>query len=100
MTDETVTLGSRTSDLALWQAERIADRCHTRLQEAADALSNGHTEHVGWRMAEVGIPVGNAHSLLSDWMGGYPSDTAENLAGTIFTPVWMLDYVKSASPSS
>jgi hypothetical protein len=75
-------------------AERIADRCHTRLQEAADALSNGHTEHVGWRMDEVRIPVGNAHSLLSDWMGGYPSATAENLAGTIFTPVWTLDYVE------
>jgi len=88
------TTGDESELGTIMTAEGLADRSHERLQEAADALSKEHTENVGWRMHEVTLPVGNAHKLLCDWMGGYPSDKAQQLSGSIYATIWTLDYVE------
>ena len=77
----------------IFAAATLSNRAHERLQEAADALSSGHTGNTGYRMHDVTLPAENAHALLNDWMMGYPSDRAQGLAGTIYAVAWTLDYV-------
>jgi hypothetical protein len=77
----------------LWVAAKLSGRSYHRLQEAADALQRENTGGIGWRMHEVSLPVENADALLTDWMVGYPSDKAQELAGSIHAAAWTLDYV-------
>ena len=74
-------------------AAKLSGRSHHRLQEATNALQRENTEGIGWRMDEVSLPVQNANALLVDWMGGHPSDRAQDLSGSIYTAAWTLDYV-------
>lgn len=48
---------------AVSMVEGLARRSYERVQEAADALSSGHTENVGFRMDDVIMPVRQAHGV-------------------------------------
>jgi hydroxymethylbilane synthase len=64
MTDETVTLGSRTSDLALWQAERIADRIRAERPDADVDIVGMET--LGDRLRDQPVPEIGGKGLFTE----------------------------------
>jgi hypothetical protein len=61
-------LAERTSGEALsgcvWALEGLTSRADSRLQEACDALSQGHTDNVGERIEDVGAMALHANNAL------------------------------------
>jgi len=80
----------------LWALEGLTDRAHKRLDEASDALYNGHTQSVGERIEDVGAMALHAnHALRLAWETAESGTTSSEMrAGAFAVASNAIDYVQ------